>query len=131
MQHIHTSQRNNDNHAWLREVLLKINSTYFGNALQANVAIDVPGPSSFAKTGLGVSSSPVPAATYDPSGQVFIVHPYLLERRAPRYVIEVLLIHAACQHNHVLTRKCHPRIVRAVDWLEKRGFPADGMMPCV
>lgn len=77
----------------------------------------------------------VPAACYYPESQIIAIHPYLLQRNIPQFVLRYLIYHECChqavpsqRENHhseefmVLERQA-PHRERAIRWLEKEGFP--------
>ena len=77
----------------------------------------------------------VPAACYYPDSCVIALHPYLLDRNAPQLVLKYLLYHECC-HQLIPARGDDPHPpaflqwemraphrARALEWLEKEGFP--------
>jgi len=77
----------------------------------------------------------VPAACYYPDSRTIALHPYLLQRRAPQLVVKYLLYHECCHQLIPSTPErphppafmeweyCAPHRTRALEWLEKEGFP--------
>lgn len=77
----------------------------------------------------------VPAACYYPETQTIALHPHLHKRNIPQFVLRYLIYHECChqivpteaedQHPEAfmaLERKA-PHRERAMQWLEKEGFP--------
>lgn len=81
----------------------------------------------------------VPAACYYPDTQIIALHPYLFERRAPLFVLKYLIFHECC--HQLIKSDCDaphppefmaleyraPDRKRALEWLEKEGFPTLSM----
>lgn len=77
----------------------------------------------------------VPAACYYPDTQTIAIHPYIHERRAPQFVLKYLIFHECC--HQLIESDCDaphppefmaweyraPGRERALEWLEKEGFP--------
>ena len=76
----------------------------------------------------------VPAACYYPESRVIAIHPHLRERNIPQFVLRYLIYHECChqivpsaaeQHSPAFMEleKQAPHRQRAIEWLEKEGFP--------
>lgn len=81
------------------------------------------------------TSKAVPAACYYPDTQTIAIHPHLYSRNVPQFVLRYLIYHECC-HQIVPSDQCEqhtaefmalerqaPHRQRAVEWLEKEGFP--------
>lgn len=81
----------------------------------------------------------VPAACYYPDTRIIALHPYIHERRAPQFVLKYLIFHECC--HQLIESECDaphppefmaleyraPGRERALEWLEKEGFPTLAM----
>lgn len=77
----------------------------------------------------------VPAACYYPESRTIAIHPHLHQRNVPQFVLRYLIYHECChqivpssqdeQHPEEFMRLelQAPRRARALQWLEKEGFP--------
>ncbi|MDX1692520.1 MAG: hypothetical protein R3208_02070 [Ketobacteraceae bacterium] len=77
----------------------------------------------------------VPAACYYPETRTIAIHPHLSQRNVPQFVLRYLIYHECChqivpsdnhqQHSDAFMdlEKEAPHRQRAIDWLEKEGFP--------
>ena len=84
----------------------------------------------------------VPAACYYPDTKVIAIHPHLLNRNVPQFVLRYLIFHECC-HQVIPSNETdpHPSAFmdleaqaphreRAVKWLEKEGFPTLRLTSC-
>jgi len=83
----------------------------------------------------------VPAACYYPDTRVIAIHPYIHERKAPQFVLKYLIFHECC--HQLVESDCEtphppafmeweyraPGRARALEWLEKEGFPTLSAQP--
>lgn len=79
----------------------------------------------------------VPAACYYPQKKLIVIHPFLLDKNAPLFVIKYLIYHECCHqligsttHNTAAHPPCFmaleynaPHRIKSLDWLEQEGFP--------
>ncbi len=83
---------------------------------------------------LGMVSA-VPAACYYPATRTIALHPLLANKNTPQYVLRYLIYHECC-HQLIASTPEHPHPSefmaweleapnrsRAIQWLEKKGFP--------
>lgn len=101
---------------------------YFGSALSMRAVVDVP---AHQQTGFikAAPRSDVPPASFHLDSQTVVLHPYLIEKNAPRYVLEFLMIYGGCMFiSGDLGRE--PELIKtynyrekAMGWLAHKGFP--------
>ena len=109
----------------MNQVLLR----HWGAQAQAlgavNIVIDVPA-CTVTECSNETPGSSRPAASCDPKTRSLTVHPYLVHRRTPKYVLEYLCLCAADVYQGSLATHYAPLFrhrEKALGWLFKRGFP--------
>ncbi len=77
----------------------------------------------------------VPAACYYPESKAIAIHPHISERKAPQFVLKYLIFHECCHQlfesdasnphppEFMQWEARAPGRERALEWLEKEGFP--------
>ncbi|MBV1880183.1 MAG: hypothetical protein KUG82_01040 [Pseudomonadales bacterium] len=79
----------------------------------------------------------IPAACYYPKKHLIVIHPFLLEKNAPQFVIRYLIYHECCHQfieDSTHDKQAHspafmkleynaPNREKALNWLEREGFP--------
>lgn len=124
------SQKINPRQDRLQTIWHSVNQRYFSGEVEARVAIDVPVVQDYAAPKKAHGVSPIPPASWDRHTRRITIHPYLIDRRAPRYVIEYLLhecgrrmsVMGVCGGEAEQGAPC-PARDKAVKWLEEKGFP--------